>query len=293
VKRREFIAGLGSAAAAWPLAARAQQRAVPVVGYLVPGTPDFDLNLTGFRQGLAETGFVEGRNVAIEYRYAGGHLDRLPALAADLVSRKAAVIVAGPNAAALAAKAATATIPIVFTGGGDPVKLGLVASLNRPGGNLTGVTNFASEIESKRFELLCAIVPVAPIAVLVSRYSPSRESVVEELQASARVVGRQITIVTVGTEDEIDSAFANFVQLRAGALFVAADAYFNIRRDQLIALAARHKLPAIYFFREFVAAGGLMSYGASLTDTGRQVGVYVGRILKCLSEIILSHMNRL
>jgi putative ABC transport system substrate-binding protein len=277
VKRREFIAGLGGAVT-WPLAARAHQPATPVIGYLSPGTADSNsLILVAFRRGLAETGYVEGQNVAIEYRDAEGQ----PALAADLVRRKVAVIVAGPNAAAIAAKAATATIPIVFSGGGDPVKLGLVASLSRPGGNLTGVTNFASDVEAKRFGLLCEFVPAAAlIAVLVSGYSPNREIAVEELRTAARVVGRQITTLTVGSEGEIDTVFADLVKHGAGALFVAADVFFTARRDQLIALAARFRLPASYFFREFVEAGGLMSYGANRPDGMRQVGVYVGRILK-------------
>jgi putative tryptophan/tyrosine transport system substrate-binding protein len=279
VRRRDFVAGLGIAVA-WPPRAMAQQpagAALPVVGWIINSNVD---TTAALRRGLAETGYVEGRNLTIESRILQGRNDWLPMAVADLVSRKVAVIAVGGNAATIAAKAATATIPIVFSGGGDPVKLGLVASLNRPGGNLTGVTNFASQVETKRFALLCDLVPTdAPIIVLVSRYSPSGESVLEELKAAARLVRRQITILTVGSESEIDIAFANLVQPRASALFVTGDAFFIAKRDQLIALASRYAIPASYFFSEFVAAGGLMSYGASLLDGIRHVGVYVGRIL--------------
>ena len=276
MRRREFIAGL-SATAAWPLVARAQQPGMPVVGWIINSNVG---TTAALRRGLAETGYVEGRNVLIESRILEGRNDRLPAAVADLIRRKVAVIAVGGNAATIATKAATATIPIVFSGGGDPVKLGLVASINRPGGNLTGVTNFASQVETKRFALLCELVPTdAPVVVLVSRYSPSGESVLEELQIAARVVRRQIIVLTVGTEGEIDTAFTDLVQLRASALFVTADAFFIAQRDQLIALAFRYAIPASYFFSEFVAAGGLMSYSASLSDGIRQVGVYVGRIL--------------
>jgi putative tryptophan/tyrosine transport system substrate-binding protein len=281
--RREFIALLGGTATAWPLATSAQQPALPVIGFLNGQSPaESEGALAAFRQGLNETGYVEHRNVGIEYRWAQGQYDRLPAFAASLVVRRVAVIVAvGGTASALAAKAATTSIPIVFTTAGDPVKLGLVASFNRPGGNVTGVSFLTNELGSKRLELLHELVPAATaIGVLVNPTNPNAQSELSDLEAAARVLGLHLHVANASSEREIDAAFARFGELRVNALFVAADAFFNSRRDQLIALAARHALAASYNVRDHVAAGGLMGYGASLTDANRQVGVYAGRILK-------------
>jgi putative ABC transport system substrate-binding protein len=281
VRRREFITLFGTSAAAWPLAARAQQRAVPVVGYLDNTTAAASSNrVAAFRQGLSEAGFVEGRNVAIEFRWAEGQLDRLPAMAADLVRRGVAVIVTN-NTTTPAAKTATSTIPIVFVAGGDPVESGLVTSLNRPAGNVTGVSFTAAPLNAKRLELLHELVPKpALIAVLMDANLNALEALLQAMEASARALGRQILIVRAGTELQIDAGFATIVQAGAGALFVGTGAFYNSRRRQIVALAGRHALPASYPLREFVVAGGLMCYGASDTDARRRGGLYVGRILK-------------
>jgi putative tryptophan/tyrosine transport system substrate-binding protein len=284
VKRRHFLTLLGGAAAAWPLAARAQQAGkLPTIGFLNGGSPDgFAPMVASFRQGLNEAGYVEGQNVAIEFRWAEGRNDRLPALAADLVDRQVAVIAATSMPAALAAKAATTTIPIVFEGGVDPVEFGLVASLNRPGGNVTGVTNFSGSTAAKIFELLHELIPDSSmIAVLINPTSPSLSlSTAKEAEAARRALGRQIQIVNASTGDEIDAAFATLAKLRAGGLLIAGDAFFTSRSVHLAMLAARYGIPASYNAPEFPAAGGLMSYGASITDAYRQTGVYTGKILK-------------
>jgi putative tryptophan/tyrosine transport system substrate-binding protein len=279
LRRREFITLLGGAAAAWPLAAHSQQPAMPVIGFL-HGTSFESRAVAAFRQGLGELGFVEGQNVAFEYRWAENHYDRLPALAAELVRRQVAVIVAN-TPAALAAKGATSIIPIVFSTGSDPVKLGLVASFNRPGGNVTGTTQFAAALEAKRLELLQELVPnSAVIAALVNPNYSDAEIQSQELRKAARSLSLQFHIFNAGTEREIDTAFATLVQQRAGALVVTADPFFFSRREQLVALAARHAVPAIYEWRDFAALGGLMSYGTDRVDTWRLVGIYTGRILK-------------
>jgi len=281
MQRREFVTLLGASAAAWPLAARAQQATIPVVGFLNGASAwEFAHLAAAFRQGLSETGYVEGRNVLVEYRWAEGHYDRLPILVADLVRRQVAVIAAnGP--AAVAAKAATATIPIVFNTGVDPVELGLVASLNHPGGNLTGVTDLAQELGPKRLELLHELVPTATVvAVLVNPSYPGAEILLRDLQVAARTLALQIHVLHASTEHELDTAFASLVQLRAGALVIGPDSFFNSRSELLAALTVRHAVPAIFQYREFAAAGGLMSYGGSITDQYRLVGAYTGRILK-------------
>jgi putative ABC transport system substrate-binding protein len=282
MKRRQFITLIGGAAA-WPLTARTQQAAMPVVGFLSSASSGvFASRVNAFRQGLSETGYVEGRNVVIEYRWAESRNDRLPALAADLVGRKVNVIVAGAGTpAALAAKAATTTIPVVFSIGNDPVQMGLVASLNRPGGNITGVTALGGEIGPKRLELLHEVVPMATIiALLVNPTNPATEAQSTELQAAARTLGLQLHVLHASAERDFDAAFASLVQLRAGGLVIVADGVFNTRSQQLAALTLHHAVPAIFQSREFAAAGGLMSYGDNSTDSLRQVGVYTGRILK-------------
>ena len=282
MKRREFIALLAGAAALWPLASRAQQKAMPVVGFLDSGSsgPAAPF-VAAFRQGLNETSYVEGQNVAIEYRWAEGNYDRLPALAVDLVGRNVDVILSWGTPSTLAAKNATKRIPIVFTSVSDPVGSGLVASLARPGGNLTGFSVITTELTPKRLELLSELVPLAKsIALLVNPTNPITEPMIRDAQQAAHVKGVQLAILKARTESEIDAAFATLVQFHAGALLVGADPFFNSRREQLVALASRHAVPAIYQYREFVASGGLISYGPTLTAILRQAGIYAARILK-------------
>jgi putative ABC transport system substrate-binding protein len=283
LKRREFITLLGGAAVAWPLAARAQQPAFPMIGFLSGASPGpFAHLVTAFRQGLQETGYIEGQNVTIEYRWAEGQYDRLPPLAADLVRRPVAVIVAtGGSRAARAAKAATATIPIVFSSGADPVKVGLVASLSRPGGNMTGVHLFIGALDPKKLGLLREVAPQATLlGALLNPNVDDFQIRLADVQQAARTVGQQIHILYASTEGELDTAFAALNQIRAGALVVSGDAFFNSRRDQIVALAARYAIPAIYEGREYAVAGGLMSYGTSLIEGYHQVGVYTARILR-------------
>src|SRR5258708_5944375 len=283
MRRREFITLVGGAAAVWPLAVRAQQAAVPVVGVLSAEWPNlFSDRLRAFHDGLRETGYVEGRNLAIEYRWAEGRNDRLPALAAELVRRQVSVIVSTSTPAVLAARTATATIPIVFFVAADPVQLGLVTSLSRPGGNLTGVVTLNVEVAAKRLELLHELVPTATIvALLVNPTSTAlAETITRELKAAARTLGLELHVLHASSEREIDTAFTTLVQLRAGALVIGADALFNSRSEQLAALTIRHRVPAIYQFREFVSAGGLRAYGSPVLDPYRPLGVYTARILK-------------
>jgi putative ABC transport system substrate-binding protein len=282
MRRREFIGLVGGAAAAWSLTARAQQPALPVIGFLSSRSPDEAAAVVGaFREGLGETGYFEGRNVTIEYRWAEGQYDRLPALAVDLVRRRVAVLVTtGGEPSALAAKAATSTIPHVFTVGGDPVKIGLVASLNRPGGNATGVTLMTSTPETKRLGLLHDLVPSAVVVgVLINPLYQEAQAQLRELQEAARAIGLRILVLSASSAPDIDLAFATLVEQRAGALIVTADPFLLGPREQIVRLAASHAVPTIYFSREFVGAGGLMSYGASLANGYRQVGVYTGQIL--------------
>jgi putative ABC transport system substrate-binding protein len=282
VRRRDFLTLFGGAAVTWPLSARAQQKAMPVIGYLSSGSPGPNAPNAALRNGLNEAGYIEGQNLAIEYRWAEGSYDRLPVLAADLVGRRVDLIVAaGGSPPALAAKNATSTIPIVFTGVGDPVGIGLVASLARPGGNLTGFDLMSTELMPKRFELLSELVPRARvIALLVNPTYANTERIIRDVREAARAKGVQLPILKAGDKSEIDTAFASLDQLHADALLVGADPFFNTRREQLVTLASRHAIPASYEFREFATAGGLISYGASLPSIGRQTGVYVGRILK-------------
>jgi putative ABC transport system substrate-binding protein len=284
MQRREFITLLGGAAVTWPLAARAQQPAMPVIGFLSPSSAEaFVGRLRGFRQGLKDTGYVEGENVAIEYRWAGNQFDRLPELAADLVRREVAVIAtSGGPASAFAAKAATTTIPIVFIVGADPVGLGLVTSLSRPGGNLTGINFFAFELAAKRLGLLRELVPgVTRVAVLVNPNDAAiAEATARDVETAARAVGMQIQVLNASTSREIDAAFASIVRERPDALIVSTGFFFTDRRIQLAQLATRYAVPAIYGGREHADAGGLISYGTNLTDAYRQIGVYCARILK-------------
>jgi putative ABC transport system substrate-binding protein len=279
MRRRDFITLLGGAALAWPLAVRAQQKAMPVIGILSPGSLEGQglLNLAAFRQGLSEAGYVEGQNLAIEYRKAEGRYDRLPALAADLVDRKVDLIVTVGQVTARAAKNATSTIPIVFMGVGDPVAAGLVASLARTGGNATGFSNMFLELMPKRLELLCELVPEARVIALLVN---SAESQIRVVQEAARAKEVQLAILNAGTEGEIDAAFASLVELHAGALFVGGDPFFAGRREQFVALASRHAVPASYMWRDFAEAGGLISYGVNNIAVFRQVGSHAGRILK-------------
>jgi putative ABC transport system substrate-binding protein len=288
MRRRDFITLLGGAAAAWPLAAWplaawAQQPSMPVIGFLNTGSSGpFEYVVRAFRQGLGESGYVESQNILIEYRWAEGHLDRMPAMAAELVGRRVTAIVAGGNAAAVAAKAATTTIPIAFQTGTDPIEDGLVATLNRPGGNLTGVTSMNVQLGPKLLELLRELVPTATVfAVLVNPANPTQtETLTKDLEVAARTLGLQLHFLKASTERDLDAAFAALVQLRARGLVIGPDGFFNSHSEQLAALAARYTVPAIYPFLANAAAGGLMSYGGSLTDQYLQLGIYTGRILK-------------
>jgi ABC-type uncharacterized transport system substrate-binding protein len=283
VTRRDFMTTLGGAAAAWPLAARAQQAAVPVIGFLGPGSAQSDAyRVTAFRQGVSEVGLVDGQNFAIEYRWADSHYGRLPALVTELVHRQVAVIATSGTPATLAAKTATKTIPIVFETAADPVKLGLVASLNRPGGNITGITQASEEVAPKRLELLHELLPKAGIfALLVNPTTPElAEPQKRQVLSAAQALGIDLHVLNASTEHDFDRVFAKLTELRAGGLVIGGSAFFTSHVKQLAALTVRHAVPAIYQWREFAAAGGLMSYGANVTDTHRLVGVYAGRILK-------------
>jgi putative ABC transport system substrate-binding protein len=282
MKRRAFITLVGGAAAAWPLAARGQQAAMPVIGFLGVASPDlWASRVRAFHQGLSETGTVEGRNVAIEYRWAEGRNDRFPELAADLVRRQVTVIALGGVPAALAAKSATTTIPIVFQMGADPVEAGLVASLNRPGGNITGITSLNVEIGPKRLELLHELVPTATVvALLVNPSNPVAETQARNHQAAARTLGLELHVLHASTEGDFDNVFATLAQLQARGLVIGNEGLFNARSERLAALALRHAVPTVFQFPEFAAAGGLMSYGSSGTDGFRLAGVYTGRVLK-------------
>jgi len=297
MKRRAFITLLGGAAAAWPLAAWAQQSGpMPAIGFLNPTTPEtLGDRLRGFRQGLKETGFVEGENVVVVYRWAENQMDRLPELAAELVRQQVNVIAASTAASALAVKGVTTTIPSVFLVPEDPVRFGLVASLARPGGNLTGVNLFTGELSAKRLELLREMVPgITRVAALVNPTSPSAETTVRDVEAAARAMGLQIQVLNASTSREIDAAFASFGRERPDAVFVMLDVFLNSRRAQLVNLASRHALPATYTNRDFAEMGGLMSYGADIADAFRQVGVYTGRILKSAkpAELPVLQLNK-
>jgi putative tryptophan/tyrosine transport system substrate-binding protein len=283
MKRREFITLLGSATAAWPFAARAQQPPTPVIGFLGPGLAESDADrVKAFRQGLSETGFIDGQNLTIEYRWAEGHYDRLPTLATELVGKRvSAIVTANATAAALAAKAATSTIPIVFIIGGDPVQFGLVASLNRPGGNVTGVSFLANLLVAKQLELLQEFVPAASeFGLLVNPSNPNAESDTRHAKAAADSLGRKIHVVYTSTGGDLDAAFTALIEQSVAALVVVPDALFVDQREQLATLAARHAIPTIYSNRIYADAGGLISYGASQLDAHRQAGIYVGRIFR-------------
>jgi putative tryptophan/tyrosine transport system substrate-binding protein len=282
IRRRQFIVTLGGAAAAWPLAARGQQATIPVIGFLNSQSPDAIADrVRGFRRGLKDAGYVEGENIAIEFRWAEARLDRLPALAAELARRQVVVIVAANTASALAAKVATTTIPIVFNVAEDPVKLGLVASLSRPGGNLTGINFFSGELAAKRLELLRELLPgVTRVAALVNPTGPTAETALRDIDPAAHAMGMQIKVLKASTSGEINAVFATFVRDRPDALFVSPDSVFTARRVQLAHLTTRHGIPATYASREYAEVGGLMSYGSNQSDNYRQVGGYVGRILK-------------
>jgi putative tryptophan/tyrosine transport system substrate-binding protein len=282
MRRRKFIILLGGAAAAWPLAAHTQQPAMPVIGFLSPESLEISRDqLNGFHRGLGEAGYAEGQNVTIEYRWGEGRTDRLPALAVDLVRRKVAAIVTMANVAAVAAKAATTTIPIVFTIGGDPVKMGLVGSFNRPGGSMTGVSFLSTAVVAKMLEVLHEVAPnTAVIAALMNPANPQAEADAREVQEAARVLGLELQVLNVGNQAEIDTAFASLVQRHAGGLLIEGDGLFVTRMKQLVVLTARHGIAAIYQGRDFPDAGGLMSYGANRVDALRMAGVYAGRILK-------------
>jgi len=282
MRRREFISLLGGATTTWPLAARAQQPTMPVVGFLSGASSRGERSVAAFREGLREGGFVEGRNVKIEYRWADYHYERLPELAADLVTRRVALIAAaGGSPAALAAKSATTTIPIVFQIGVDPVKAGLVSSLNQPGGNITGFANLALEVGPKRLELLHRLVPNATnIAVLVNPARSNVEAETKDMQSAANKLGLQLNVLYASTERDFDKVFATSVQLRAGGVVISGDPFFNTRSEELAAMAIHYMVPAIYQFHEFAAAGGLVSYGSSIKNTHREAGIYTARILK-------------
>jgi putative ABC transport system substrate-binding protein len=283
MRRREFITLLGGAAAAWPLATRAQQPAMPAIGFLgAPSAAPYARYVAAVHQGLKEVGYIEHQNVAMEYRWADSQYDRLPALAADLVSRRVAVIVPiGGAPATVAAKAATSTIPIVFNLGADPVGLGLVTNLSRPGGNITGIAMMTLEVETKRLELLHELAPASSsLAILLNPSNAQAQTQEREAQRAARVIGRQVLVLKAGTEHEIEGAFAALVRERAGALLVGGDTFFTSQAVLFVVLTARHAIPTIYPWRSYVDAGGLMSYGASLLDAYRQTGVYTGRVLK-------------
>ncbi len=281
MKRRDLIPVLGGAVLGWPFGARAQKSEMPVIGFLGSASAaQFAPYLAGFRRGLNETGYVEGKNVAIEFLWADGHYDRLPALAADLVRRQVAVIFsAAAGGGARSAKAATSTIPIVFSAGRDPVELGLVASLSHPGGNLTGINFLTTELMEKRLEILHALVPAATVIAYVVNPGGTTESRTRKVQETARTFGLQLRVLSAANQQEIDAAFATIGQLRPGALLVDSDVFFNARREQFVALAARYKVPAIYDIRQYVTAGGLISYGADPAEAWYQAGIYVGKIL--------------
>src|SRR5215467_13723381 len=280
MRRRDFLKLIAGSAAAWPLAAHAQQPPMPVIGFLSTSSVDAP-RIAAFRQGLAKAGYVEGQNVRVEYRWADDRSDRLPSLAADLVHHQVAVIAASTTPAALAAKAATATIPIVFTTVGDPVQLHLVASLNRPGGNVTGVTQLNVEVAPKRLELLHELVPTARVtALLVNPTNPNTETNTKELQAAARILGLELHILNASTESDFNAVFAKLIQLGAGGLVIAGDPFFTSRAEQLAALALRHAVPAVHQSRDFAVAGGLLSYGTDFRETYRLAGNYTGRVLK-------------